>query len=127
MHGHDPFFLDKVSSFLGLYYLVLAGANAYAAVSFWKKMDDQRHLYGWGTLSFLVLILSSFAWSGAEAVQYTGFPVFVQDAVNASSGSCRKAMTWSSGWLTSLALHVESARRGLRRWCGSRRGTASMR
>lgn len=95
MHGPDPAFLERIGSFLGLYYLFIASMNGLMALYLWmrkERADLAVLLLIFFALPFLVL--APFALSGTP----TGLPDWFTNAVNYASG----AVTYTA--LTTLGL-----------------------
>ena len=57
-------FLDRISGFLGGYYVVLAVMNAVMALFLWQKKGDTRRALVWVAVAALFVILSPLAASG---------------------------------------------------------------
>ncbi len=64
MHGADPSFIVRVTTFLGTYYLILAVMNAVAAAMFqyqWKRTPAALVSLA---AAFLFVLLAAFSWNG---------------------------------------------------------------
>lgn len=92
MHGHvDPEeFLQGISGFLGVYFLLLAVMNAVAAFYVWQKKLDRKLFcvprLGTVTTS-LVLIVVSFLFTLASGAAFSGSPLLLsQAAMDAMDG-----------------------------------------
>lgn len=103
MHGVDySLFAQRMSGFLGFYYLFIAVMNAGAALYVWQRLKNERLAIVWLGMSVVFMAFAPFAMSGL----LPGLPLALRDAINAASG----AVTYSLG--TTLLLVVLFVFRG---------------
>ncbi|HZZ30021.1 MAG TPA: hypothetical protein VFE46_18640 [Pirellulales bacterium] len=76
-----PAFLDRISGFLGGYYLVLAMMNGVMALLLWKRKGAIGAALFWVAVAVAFVILSPLAASANEAMM-PQFPQFVRDTVD---------------------------------------------
>ncbi len=62
--GNVPEFLDRISGFLGAFYLMLAVMNGVMALVLWKKKDEVGLALVWVAVAALFVVLSPLAASG---------------------------------------------------------------
>src|SRR5947207_11062044 len=74
-------FLERISGFLGGYYVVLAVMNAVMALYLWQKKGDTRWALVWVAAAGLFVILSPLAASGHPTMM-PGLPQWIIDRLN---------------------------------------------
>jgi hypothetical protein len=77
--------LQKVSGFLGQYYIALAIMNGLAALYVWQQRDNLRLAFYWIGLATFYTILSPLAFSGSPYF-VPGVPEFVRDLIDWATG-----------------------------------------
>jgi len=92
-------FLDRISGFLGGYYVVLAVMNAVMALFLWQKKGDTRRALVWVAVAALFVILSPLAASGHPTMM-PGLPQWMIDSVNWTLG--RVQPSWAADWPKSI-------------------------
>jgi hypothetical protein len=88
-------FLERISGFLGGYYVVLAVMNAVMALYLWQKKGDTRWALVWVGAAALFVILSPLAASGYQSMM-PGLPQWMIDSVNWTLGRVQPA--WAADW-----------------------------
>jgi hypothetical protein len=88
-------FLERISGFLGGYYVVLAVMNAAMALYLWQKKGDTRWALVWVAVAALFVILSPLAASGYQSMM-PGLPQWIIDSVNWTLG--RVQPPWAADW-----------------------------
>ena len=101
-HGEDPaVFLQKMSGFLGNYYLFLAVMNALAALYLWQVKNDVRGALVWVVVAMGFTILAPLAMS-ADPEWVPSMPALLIDKVNQYLSGTRGAILYSVGTLVLL-------------------------
>jgi hypothetical protein len=77
--------LQRVSGFLGQYYIALAIMNGLAALYVWQQRDNLRLAFYWIGLATFYTILSPLAFSGSPYF-VPGVPQFVRDLIDWATG-----------------------------------------
>jgi hypothetical protein len=96
MHGNLQEFLDKVSNFLGGYFLVIAVMNALMALYLWRKKGDTKSALIWVIVAFVLVTISALAFGGTPL----GLPEVVKHFIDWGTG----AVTYSVGTTVALAI-----------------------
>ncbi len=65
MHGSAHDFIENIAGFLGIYYLILAAMNAFAAFYLWHYKHKQAAALVWLILALVMVIFSPAAMSGS--------------------------------------------------------------
>src|SRR5271163_1991447 len=82
MHGSPAEFLERMSGFLGGYYLALAVMNGVAAYYLWHFQHRNREALIWTAFAGVMVILSPLAMSGSPP----DIPHWIKGAVNQATG-----------------------------------------
>jgi len=93
MHGPDPLFYEKISGFLGTYYLFIALMNGVVAYLDWTSGKSATlfrigpfkvtSAVGWLAFALLVLVLSPIAYSGDKALMdWISIHPWIRGAIN---------------------------------------------
>ncbi len=93
MHGYDPYFIERISGFLGVYYLVLAMMNGTMSLYLWQRANKPAEALKWLVVSMLFMIISPAAWSGWPPE----LPQALQDAANAALSGNTGAVVYTVG------------------------------
>jgi hypothetical protein len=96
MHGSHTEFIERVSGFLGGYYLLLAAMNFVAAFQLWHKLHKLGAALFWSAVAVALMVVSALAMSN----QPPEFSAAFKDAVDYATGP----VVYSVG--TTLALVV---------------------
>ena len=100
MHGSSENFIDGISGFLCVYYLLVGVMNGVAALYLWQRLDKVKDAIVWLFVSMFFVLLSAFAGGG----QPPAMPEQIKDLLNAALTGNRGAIIYSVG--TTVALVV---------------------
>ena len=102
-HGHDPNFLEKMSGFLGFYYLSLAVMSALAALYLWRQKGQNLGALISVVVAVAYTVLSPLAMSG-EKSWVPHLPAVVIDFINTYLSGTRGAILYTVGTLVLLSV-----------------------
>lgn len=83
--GNSAAFLDKISGFLGAFYLTLAVMNGVAALYWWRQKNDPARALLWAIVGMFFVIMAPLAMSG-HPEWMPGIPEAIRNGVNDMTG-----------------------------------------